>query len=390
MGALGGYASGAGSQLGEEVAQLAEQYQGVPYVRGGADPSGFDCSGLVQYVYSQLGISLPRTSEEQFTVGTPVDKDNLQPGDLVFFEGSSPGHVAIYTGGGDIVAATHSGSDVKVESLDDVANADGYSGARRIVSGGSSSESSVPSEMTYKEIVDAAGSKYGVDPNLIAAVIEQESSWEADQKTGGAVGLMQLEPETAESMGLPRDQRTDPLKNVMAGTQYLAGLINKYGEEKGVTLYNTGEYGGGNYGYANSVESKKSAYASGSKSIPNSSADVSGDTDVLSEMDDLNSKTADYQKQLIDAQSKVFDTYTRIYNSQLDEFKLQIDNYTKLQEYNKNQYDLLRETDFTSADKYAKAEWQDENDIYGVLTKKKHLLKTNRNKMFMTKLLLLK
>ncbi|WP_406541009.1 phage tail tape measure protein [Clostridium ljungdahlii] len=390
MGALGGYASGAGSQLGEEVAQLAEQYQGVPYVRGGADPSGFDCSGLVQYVYSQLGISLPRTSEEQFTVGTPVDKDNLQPGDLVFFEGSSPGHVAIYTGGGDIVAATHSGSDVKVESLDDVANADGYSGARRIVSGGSSSESSVPSEMTYKEIVDAAGSKYGVDPNLIAAVIEQESSWEADQKTGGAVGLMQLEPETAESMGLPRDQRTDPLKNVMAGTQYLAGLINKYGEEKGVALYNTGEYGGGNYGYANSVESKKSAYASGSKSIPNSSADVSGDTDVLSEMDDLNSKTADYQKQLIDAQSKVFDTYTRIYNSQLDEFKLQIDNYTKLQEYNKNQYDLLRETDFTSADKYAKAEWQDENDIYGVLTKKKHLLKTNRNKMFMTKLLLLK
>ncbi|OBR90724.1 gamma-DL-glutamyl hydrolase precursor [Clostridium ragsdalei P11] len=377
MGALGGYASGAGSQMGEEVAQLAEQYQGVPYVRGGADPSGFDCSGLVQYVYSQLGISLPRTSEEQFTVGTPVDKDNLQPGDLVFFEGSSPGHVAIYTGGGDIVAATHSGSDVKVESLDDVSNADGYSGARRIVSGGgSSTETSVPSSMTYKEIVDAAASKYGVDPNLIAAVIEQESTWDASQVTGSAVGLMQLEPDTAESMGLPRDQRTDPLKNVMAGTQYLAGLIDKYGEEKGVALYNTGENGGGNYGYANSVENKKSAYASGSKSIPDSSADVSNDTDVLSEMDDLNSKTADYQKQMIDNQSTILDLYTEKYNSQLDAFKAQIDNYTKLQDYNKQQYDLLRETDSASADKYAKAELTDENDIYGALSQKETFIRS--------------
>ncbi len=377
IGTLGGYASGAGSQMGEEAVQIAEQYQGVPYVWSGTDPSGFDCSGLVQYVYKQLGIELDRTSQEQINDGTAVSKNELQPGDLVFFgDPSAPHHVGIYVGGDEYIQAPKTGDVVKIS---DLSARDDYAGARRVVSGSSSSStstSSVPSEMTYQEIVDAAASKYGVDANLIAAVIDQESSWDTSSKSSaGAVGLMQLMAGTAESMGLSADQRTDPIKNVMAGTQYLAGLINKYGEEKGVALYNTGEYGGGNYGYANSVESKKSAYASGSKSIPGGSVSTSGDTDVLSEMDSLNSKTADYQKQMIDNQSIILDLYTEKYNSQLDAFKAQIDSYTKLQEYNKNQYDLLRETDFTSADKYAKAEWQDENDIYATLTKKEAFIR---------------
>ena len=120
--------------LGERAVAIAERYLGVPYVWGGADPAtGFDCSGLVMYVYAQLGISLPHFSGSQFRMGTPVDRADLLPGDLVFFfpESYGPGHVGMYIGNDQFIQAPHTGDVVKISSLDEPAYALGYVGAIR-------------------------------------------------------------------------------------------------------------------------------------------------------------------------------------------------------------------------------------------------------------------
>jgi peptidoglycan DL-endopeptidase CwlO len=107
------------------AASIALQYLGVPYVWGGASPSGFDCSGLVMYVYAQLGISLPHYTVAQWNATEPVSSP--APGDLVFF--NSLGHVGIYIGGGRFVDAPHTGSVVRIDSLSSFG---GYDGARRV------------------------------------------------------------------------------------------------------------------------------------------------------------------------------------------------------------------------------------------------------------------
>ena len=94
------------------VAGVALQYLGTPYVWGGSDPSGFDCSGFVMYVYGQVGVSLPHNAEAQYGYGVAVSQDQLQPGDLVFFDGL--GHNGIYIGGGQFVHSPHTGDVVKI------------------------------------------------------------------------------------------------------------------------------------------------------------------------------------------------------------------------------------------------------------------------------------
>jgi cell wall-associated NlpC family hydrolase len=106
------------------------QYLGVPYSWGGSTPSGFDCSGLVAYAYAQVGVSLPHSSYSQYGYGVSVSKDELQPGDLVFFDGL--GHVGIYIGGGQFIHAPHTGDVVKISSLGESWYAATYVGARRI------------------------------------------------------------------------------------------------------------------------------------------------------------------------------------------------------------------------------------------------------------------
>jgi len=107
------------------AASIALRYLGVPYVWGGASPSGFDCSGLVMYVYAQLGISLPHYTVAQWNAGSPISSP--EPGDLVFFNGL--GHVGIYIGGGRFVNAPHTGSVVRIDSMSSFG---GYDGARRV------------------------------------------------------------------------------------------------------------------------------------------------------------------------------------------------------------------------------------------------------------------
>ncbi|AYD90452.1 peptidoglycan endopeptidase [Actinomyces lilanjuaniae] len=90
------------------VVAIAMQYVGTPYVWGGSSPSGFDCSGFTSYVYSQVGISLPRTSGAQGASGYAVSAAEAQPGDLLYW----PGHVAIYAGDGMLIEAANPGTGV--------------------------------------------------------------------------------------------------------------------------------------------------------------------------------------------------------------------------------------------------------------------------------------
>ena len=112
------------------VVGIAMQYLGVPYVWGGASPSGFDCSGFILYVYAKIGVSLPHNAAMQYGYGTPVSRDQLEPGDLVFFNGL--GHNGLYIGGGQFIHAPHTGDVVKISSLSDSWYASTWVGARRL------------------------------------------------------------------------------------------------------------------------------------------------------------------------------------------------------------------------------------------------------------------
>lgn len=117
--------------LNQKAVETAKQYLGVPYVWGGTTPSGFDCSGLVKYVYGQIDVSISRTTYTQVNEGRYVSRDELLPGDLVFFgDSSSPHHVGMYIGDGMMIHAPQTGDVVKITSLS--ARSD-YATARRIV-----------------------------------------------------------------------------------------------------------------------------------------------------------------------------------------------------------------------------------------------------------------
>jgi cell wall-associated NlpC family hydrolase len=118
----------ASSQAAQVAVNTALAQQGKPYVWGGAGPNSFDCSGLSQYAYGAAGISLPHSSKMQSTMGIPVPRADLQPGDLVFFY-SPVSHLGIYIGNGQMVHAPSSGDVVRVINVDSMP---GYNTARRI------------------------------------------------------------------------------------------------------------------------------------------------------------------------------------------------------------------------------------------------------------------
>ena len=124
-----------GAAPGAAIVSEARLYTGTAYRAGGASPAGFDCSGFVQYLYSQAGIALPRTAEDQFDAGRSLRPRDITAGDLVFFrtDGHRVSHVGIATGDGAFIHAPNARSRVRVDRLDAAYWADHFAGARRIV-----------------------------------------------------------------------------------------------------------------------------------------------------------------------------------------------------------------------------------------------------------------
>lgn len=125
-----------GSVTGQQIVETAKKYLGVPYVYGGTSPSGFDCSGLVYYVLKSHGITVSRSSAAMYKCGTPISKSQLQPGDLVFFQGTSSSgisHVGIYAGNGQFIHSPNRGKVVSFADLNSAYYTEHYYGAIRVV-----------------------------------------------------------------------------------------------------------------------------------------------------------------------------------------------------------------------------------------------------------------
>lgn len=166
------------------IVSIATRYLGIPYKWGGARPkTGFDCSGLVQYVFAQLGFSLPHYAAAQWYSPDAVwvAPNRLQPGDLVFFIGAdgtrkAPGHVGIYVGDGYLIDAPHTKSFVRIDNLNEPWFANKYVGAKRIVAASLDARPLQAGEETAYfpvapgRLLQLTGSATGGSPRLIAAV----------------------------------------------------------------------------------------------------------------------------------------------------------------------------------------------------------------------------
>ena len=129
--------SAASGSVRSQVLDYASTFLGVPYVYGGSSPKGFDCSGFTSYVYKHFNVSLPHSSASQYTRVTKVSRDNLQPGDLVFFASSAGGskinHVGIYVGNGNFIHAPRPGKNVCYERLNNSYYVEHYIGCGTLI-----------------------------------------------------------------------------------------------------------------------------------------------------------------------------------------------------------------------------------------------------------------
>ena len=238
-------ASGTASE--QSVVAEARKYLGVPYVWGGTDPQkGLDCSGLVQLVYKNLGIDLPRVSYQQATQGAKVaNLDQARPGDLLAFGSPSVNHIAIYIGDGKMIHAPRPGENVEVSDVYATPVA-----IRRVLPAATTAASSAVSAPAgtaatqalttpFAGLFQAAESKYGVPATLLAAVAKQESGYNASAVSpAGARGLMQIMPATAQGLGVDPMQ---PAQAVDGAARLLKDLIGRFGRvDHALAAYNAG------------------------------------------------------------------------------------------------------------------------------------------------------
>jgi len=232
----------------QSVVDEAKKYLGIPYVWGGTNPkTGLDCSGLVQLVYHNLGVALPRVSYQQAREGTAVPSlAQAKPGDLLAF-GSPVHHIAIYIGDGKMIEAPHTGEDVRISKVYETPTA-----IRRIIPSGSTGTSTVAGAdpagaagaglragTPYAPLFEHAATKYGVSASLLAAVAHQESGFNAGVTSrAGAQGLMQLMPGTAKGLGV---NPMDPAQAVDGAARMLRSLVNEFGRvDYALAAYNAG------------------------------------------------------------------------------------------------------------------------------------------------------
>ncbi len=237
---------------GDQVVAEARKYLGVPYVWGGTDPQkGLDCSGLVQLVYKNLGIELPRVSYEQAKAGTAVTGGlkNAKPGDLLAFN-SPVTHIAIYIGDGKMIEAPRPGRDVHVTDVYATPTAirrvlpeggvGGVGGVGGLDGVGATTGARMSPTTPYADLFRAASARTGVDAALLAAVAKQESNFNAGAVSpAGAQGLMQLMPGTAKGLGVTN--AFDPAQAVNGAAKLLKGLLAEFGRvDLALAAYNAG------------------------------------------------------------------------------------------------------------------------------------------------------
>lgn len=126
--------AGPASPAAAQVIADARALQGTAYAIGGVSPTGFDCSGFVQYLYGRQGVVLPRTAAQQFRAGTRIAPGRIRPGDLVFFRtsGRRVSHVGVALGDGAFIHAPSAGSRVRIDRLEATYWARRFAGARRV------------------------------------------------------------------------------------------------------------------------------------------------------------------------------------------------------------------------------------------------------------------
>jgi len=241
--------TGAGDVSGDQVVADARRYLGVPYAWGGTDPAkGLDCSGLVQRVYKDLGIDLPRVSQDQARAGKAVPSlAQARPGDLIAF-GTPADHIGIYIGDHKMIAAPKSGDVVKVQDIyrtpssirrilpESSAAASSFSS---LTSANASSPAMAAAPAEYRGLFEQAGQRYGVSPDLLAAVAKTESGFNPRAVSGaGARGLMQLMPATARGLGV---DPANPAEAVDGAARLISQHLRSFGSTSlALAAYNAG------------------------------------------------------------------------------------------------------------------------------------------------------
>jgi hypothetical protein len=244
---LGGGSSvpglGVGNVSGADVVQGSLKYLGVPYKWGGTDPAtGLDCSGFVQQVYEDLGIALPRVSQDQAKAGTPVaDLSQAKPGDLVAF-GTPVDHIGIYVGNGRMIEAPHTGDVVKIADVPS-----DWTAIRRILPDPAAT-ASLAGASPYASLFEASAAKHNVSASVLQAMAKAESGFDPNAVSkAGAQGLMQLRPGTAKGLGV---NPFDPAQAIDGAASLLAGNLKRFGSlDQALAAYNAGpaavqRYGG--------------------------------------------------------------------------------------------------------------------------------------------------
>jgi peptidoglycan DL-endopeptidase CwlO len=241
-----------GAADGDDVVADAKKYLGITYRWGGTDPGkGLDCSGLVQRVFADLGVTVPRTVAQQRDAGTPVaSMKQAQPGDLLVF-GSH--HIGIYVGNGKMLHAPKTGDVVKIAPVYDTPTrirrvlppgGDGDNSAR-VASAESlrpaalRGSSTAPVGGSFDSLFNAATAKYGLPSGLLKSVARAESGLDPNARShAGAIGLMQLMPGTARELGV---DPTKPAQAVDGAARLLRRHLATFGSVPlALAAYNAG------------------------------------------------------------------------------------------------------------------------------------------------------